>query len=77
MKETITLSISKEEKALLMKKAKAQRLSLTSYIRLVSLNQARKDLNDIKLNNTDWNLLISELDNPSKPNEKLIKLFAK
>lgn len=76
--ERIDLRASKEDKALLDRAATSQNLSLSSYIMSICLKQAQIDLvkqESIKLSNQDWNLLMRELDNPSKPNPALRKLF--
>lgn len=76
--ERLDLRIAKEDKALLDKAATSQNLSLSSYIISICLKQAQIDLvkqESIKLSNHDWNALMRELDNPSKPNAALRKLF--
>lgn len=76
--ERIDLRVAKEDKALLDKAATAQNLSLSSYIMSICLKQAQIDLvkqESIKLSNQDWNILMHELDHPSKPNAALRKLF--
>ncbi|MCQ2792787.1 MAG: DUF1778 domain-containing protein [Bacilli bacterium] len=76
--ERIDLRVAKEDKALLDRAATSQNLSLSSYIMSICLKQAQIDLvkqESIKLSNHDWRILMQELDNPSKPNSALKKLF--
>lgn len=76
--ERIDLRISSEAKELIEAAAQLVNLSLSSYIISVCIKQARLDLKEqetLILSNTDRDLILKALEDPSKPNQALKDLF--
>jgi len=81
--DQIRLRVSPEHKETLRFAAACKGQDLTSYILGCVLERAKQDIKEdqevhsILLSNRDFQKVVKELKNPSKPNEKLKKAFKK
>lgn len=76
--ERIDFRANSEQKTLLERAAELKHVSLSSYILSSSLKQAHTDLAEneiLTLSNSDRELIMNALENPSKPNNALKGLF--
>ena len=76
--ERVDLRISKEDKELLDRASQISGLSISSYILMTTIKQARLDLiqnERLVLSNCERDIFIKALESPAEPNEALKELF--
>ena len=74
----IDIRLTDSDKLLIEKAASFNRQSVSSYIISVIVKQAQMDIEEnekVVLSNSDWNLVMSLLENPGEPNAALVDLL--